>query len=72
MVTHSRILALKIPWTEDPDGLQSMGSQKVGYGLATKKKNKTTTTVHTCIYTHRASLIAQLVKNPPAMQETPV
>ena len=41
MVTHSRILALKIPWTEDPDGLQSMGSQKVGYGLATKKKNKT-------------------------------
>ena len=40
MVTHSRILALKIPWTEDPDGLQSMGSQKVGYGLATKKKTK--------------------------------
>ena len=26
MATHSRILAWKIPWTEEPDGLQSMGS----------------------------------------------
>ena len=25
MVTHSRILAGRIPWTEEPDGLQSMG-----------------------------------------------
>ena len=28
MATHSSILAWKIPWTEDPGGLQSMGSQK--------------------------------------------
>ena len=28
MVTHFSILAWKIPWTEDPGGLQSMGSQK--------------------------------------------
>ena len=28
-VTHSSILAWKIPWTEEPDGLQSMGSQRV-------------------------------------------
>ena len=28
MATHSRILAWRIPWTEEPDGLQSMGSQK--------------------------------------------
>ena len=27
MVTHSSILAWKIPWTEEPGGLQSMGSQ---------------------------------------------
>ena len=27
MATHSRILAWKIPWTEEPCGLQSMGSQ---------------------------------------------
>ena len=28
MATHSCILAGKIPWTEEPNGLQSMGSQK--------------------------------------------
>ena len=27
MATHSSILAGRIPWTEEPDGLQSMGSQ---------------------------------------------
>ena len=27
MATHSSILALEIPWTEEPGGLQSMGSQ---------------------------------------------
>ena len=30
MATHSSILAWKTPWTEEPDGLQSMGSQRVG------------------------------------------
>ena len=28
MATHSSVLAWKIPWTEDPGRLQSMGSQK--------------------------------------------
>ena len=28
MATHSSTLAWRIPWTEDPGGLQSMGSQK--------------------------------------------
>ena len=31
MATHSSILAWIIPWTEEPDGLQSMGSQRVGH-----------------------------------------
>ena len=31
MATHSSILAWKISWTEEPDGLQSMGSQRVGH-----------------------------------------
>ena len=31
MATHSSILAWRIPWTEDPGGLQSMGSQRVGH-----------------------------------------
>ena len=30
MVAQSSILAWRIPWTEEPDGLQSMGSQRVG------------------------------------------
>ena len=30
MVTHATILAWRIPWTEEPGGLQSMGSQRVG------------------------------------------
>ena len=29
MATHSRVLAWEIPWTEEPGGLQSMGSQRV-------------------------------------------
>ena len=31
MTTHSSTLAWKIPWTKAPGGLQSMGSQRVGY-----------------------------------------
>ena len=31
MTTHFSILAWKIPWTEDPRRLQSMGSQRVGH-----------------------------------------
>ena len=31
MITHSSILAWKIPWTEEPGGLQSLGSQRVGH-----------------------------------------
>ena len=32
---HSSILVWKIPWTEEPGGLQSMGSQRVGHDWAT-------------------------------------
>ena len=35
MVTHSSILAWKIPWTEEPGGLQSKGSQRVGHDRVT-------------------------------------
>ena len=31
MATHSNTLAWKIPWTEKPDRIQSMGSQSVGH-----------------------------------------
>ena len=35
MATHSSILARRILWTEEPGGLHSMGSQKVGHHCAT-------------------------------------
>ena len=45
MPTHFSILAWRIPWTEKPGELQSMGSQRVGHDLATKpqtiSENKT-------------------------------
>ena len=40
MATHSSILAWRIPWTEEPGGLQSMGSQRVRHDLATEQTNK--------------------------------
>ena len=35
MATHSSILAWRIPWTEEPGGLQSMGSQRIGHNWTT-------------------------------------
>ena len=34
IATHSSILAWTIPWAEEPGGLQSMGSHRVGHDLA--------------------------------------
>ena len=38
MATHSSILAWKVPWTEKPGGLESLGSQKSGIRLVTKQQ----------------------------------
>ena len=35
---HSSILAWEIPWTDEPDGLQSIGSQRVWHDLVTKQQ----------------------------------
>ena len=45
--THSRILAWRIPWTEEPGGLQSMGSQTAGYDWVTNTFTFTYLSVHT-------------------------
>ena len=45
MATHSNILAWRIPWTEEPGGLQAIGSHRVGRNLsnlAQHMKNITT------------------------------
>ena len=41
MATHTRILAWKIPWTEEPGRLQSMESQRVGHYFVTKQPYST-------------------------------
>ena len=40
MATHDSILAWKIPWTEESDGLQSRGLQRVGFNLGTKQQQQ--------------------------------
>src|SRR5574340_456390 len=50
MATHSSILAWKIPWTEEPDRLESMGSQRVGYDLATEYAYNIPLYVYVCVY----------------------
>ena len=37
MATHSNILAWRIPWTEEPVKLQSMGSQRVGHECVSRQ-----------------------------------
>ena len=46
MANHSSILAWKISWTEEPGGLQSMGSQRVGHNWATN--TNTNTNIYFC------------------------
>ena len=42
MATHSSILAWRIPWTEEPDRLQSMGSHRVGHDWVTNTHTQIT------------------------------
>ena len=53
MATHSSILAWKVPQTEDPGGLQSMGLQRVRHNLVTEHAciNIYVCTC-TCVYIH--------------------
>ena len=46
MATHSSTLAWQVPWTEEPGGLQSMGSQSVRHDLATKQQQCITMSVY--------------------------
>ena len=38
MATLSSVLAWENPWAEEPDGLQSIGLQRVGHDLATEQQ----------------------------------
>ena len=47
MATHSSTLAWRIPWTEEPSGLQSMGSHRVGPSGSDLAPTPTHTHTHT-------------------------
>ena len=59
MATHYSAFAWKIPWTEKPGGLQSLGSQRVGHDWVTSHHILS----HSC---SRAFQVALVVKNLPA------
>ena len=61
MATHSSILAWEIPWTEEPGGLQSMQSQRVGYDLMTKQHHIYIYKYTVSIYKINYSLICLLI-----------
>ena len=46
--THSSILPWRVPWTEEPGGLQSMGSQRVRRDLACTYIYRVMTDLHCC------------------------
>ena len=50
MATHSSVLAWKIPWTEEPGRLKSMGSKRVGHDWATSLSLLPTWGVHHSVY----------------------
>ena len=40
MAAHSSVLSWETPWTEEPGGPQSVGSQRLGHGLVTKQQQQ--------------------------------
>ena len=52
MATHSSILAWESSWTEEPGGLQSVGSQRVGHDLVTKQQQQYIATVVESLYVY--------------------
>ena len=48
MATHSSILAWEIPWTEEPGGLQSLESQRVGHNWVTKHSTAQSIKMNMC------------------------
>ena len=67
MVTHSSILAWRIPWTEEPGKLQPMGSQRVGHNwnnlVCTHAYIRTHTYIRTHAFIHTHISISSLFHN---------
>ena len=71
MATHSSILAWRIPWIEEPGGLQSMGSQTIRHDWATKHKHNTDLTQSLTHLTAEADhKICENVKGPKKQKQS--
>ena len=66
MATHSRILAWRIAWAEEPGGLQSMGSQRVRHDWATN-----TSSLHFKLLNYKSSYFIYLSVFPCAINFLP-
>ena len=64
MATHSSILAWRIPWTEEPGGLQSMGLQRVTKHMLAH----THTHTHTYTHTHMIMIMMTVVQSLSRVQ----
>ena len=62
IATHSSILAWRIPWTEEPGGPQSMGSQRVGHDLVTKQQQLSIRLIFPTLTTQQKSANGQRIE----------
>ena len=53
MTTHPSILAWRTPWTDEPGGLQSMGSQRVRHNWVTEHEHKINVTMVNTIWFYK-------------------
>ena len=63
MATHSSLLAWEIPWTEEPGGLQSLGSERVRHNLENKNNNNNSV-IEDWLSTHTHTLLSGVIINP--------
>ena len=62
MATHSGILPWRIPWTQEPGGLQSMGSQELGMTERPSAHTRSHARAHT--HTHTVAETSMLLPHP--------
>ena len=70
MATHSSSFAWRIPWREEPDELQSMGSQRVGHNWATNTHTHTHTHTHTPTRHEQVLLLSRFAWGSSALYVT--
>ena len=68
MATHSSVLAWRIPWTEEPGGLPSMGSHRVEHDLSDLAAAADTPSELLALY---HSLQTEVVSNPQRLSRAP-